>query len=163
MHQFLYFWSNPAGVGEVQTIRNDGIHLRACQFFKLRRTSFGDTHILNAGVTFPDEVEGPIRRNFVVRICGGQIVGPRHGLHTLLREASQCLSCGQIERHGEHVVNNDTVEFTEKLGKLNLQLFQDTKVRLTRAAVVGLLLGGSTDASRESSSGTTTVGTSLEK
>ncbi len=38
--------------------------------------------------------------------------------------------------------SNDTVESSEKLGEMNFQLFQETKVRLTGAAIVGLLLGG---------------------
>ncbi len=47
-----------------------------------------------------------MRGDLVVRIGGSEIVGPGDRLFASFSEAAQGLSSGQIEWHGEHVVDD---------------------------------------------------------
>ena len=70
-------------------------------------------------------------------------MGPCDRLSAPFREAAQRLGSGQVEWHGEHVMDDETVEFFEERTRAVFAGLQETKVGLSGTAVVGLFLGGS--------------------
>ena len=114
----------------------------AITFSEFYRACFGYRHISNAWLPLPNKIERTIGRYSVIRICTRQDRGSTRSSFSPVPQDAQCLGPWQIERHCEHVMDEEKVELPEDWGELVLQRRQKAKVRLSGTPVVCLFLGG---------------------